>query len=104
MCNLYAKFVKIYYFGYKLHPLCGLNGIIHSYDLSKASVHDINYLKNVKQGFYNIKIFGDKAYISEDVQLDLFEKAHIQLEWSVQGEPEELEADIHPICQGKEED
>lgn len=25
-----------YYCGYKLHTLCGLNGIIHSYDLSKA--------------------------------------------------------------------
>ena len=70
----------IYYFGYKLHALCGLSGVIHSYDLSKASVHDINYLKDVKQGFYNIKIFGDKAYISEDIQLDLFETTHIQLE------------------------
>jgi hypothetical protein len=46
----------IYYFGYKLHALCGLSGVIHSYDLSKASVHDTNYLKDVKQGFYNIKI------------------------------------------------
>ena len=70
----------VYYFGYKLHALCGLSGVIHSYDLSKASVHDINYLKDVKQGFYNIKIFGDNAYISEDIQLDLFEIAHIQLE------------------------
>ena len=76
----YCASQGIYYFGYKLHALCGLNGVIHSYDLSKASVHDINYLKDVKQGFYNIKIFGDKAYISEDIQLDLFETAHIQLE------------------------
>ena len=29
---------NIYYFGYKLHDLCGLSGVIHSYDLSKASV------------------------------------------------------------------
>ena len=56
------------------------NWLIHSYDLSKASVHNINYLKDMKQGFCNIKIFGDKAYISEDIQLDLFEIAHIQLE------------------------
>ena len=76
----YCASQGIYYFGYKLHALCGLSGVIHSYDLSKASVHDINYLKDVKQGFYNIKIFGDKAYISEDIQLDLFETAHIQLE------------------------
>ena len=36
-----------FFFGYKLHALCGLSGVIHSYDLSKASVHDINYLKDV---------------------------------------------------------
>ena len=45
-----------YYFGYKLHALCGLSGVIHSYDLSKVSV--------------------------ADVQLDLFETAHIRLECS----------------------
>ena len=37
-----------FYFGYKLHALCGLSGVIHSYDLSKASVADINYMKDVK--------------------------------------------------------
>lgn len=76
----YCASQDIYYFGYKLHALCGLSGVIHSYDLSKASVHDINYLKDVKQGYCNIKIFGDKAYISKDIQLDLFETAHIELE------------------------
>jgi len=28
-----------------LHVLCGLNGVIHSYDLAKASVHYINYTR-----------------------------------------------------------
>ena len=27
-----------YYFGYKLHALCGLSGVIHSYDLSRPSI------------------------------------------------------------------
>jgi hypothetical protein len=76
----YCASQDIYYYGYKLHALCGLSGVIHSYDLSKASVHDINYLKDIKQGYCNIKIFGDKAYISKDIQLDLFETAHIELE------------------------
>ena len=39
---------NIYYFGYKLHAVCGVSGVIHSYDLSKASVHDLNYMKDVK--------------------------------------------------------
>ena len=34
------------YFGYKLHALCGLSGVIHSYDLSKASVADLHYMKD----------------------------------------------------------
>ena len=29
---------NIYYFGYKLHALCGLSGVIHFYDLPKACV------------------------------------------------------------------
>ena len=33
-----------YYYGYKLHALCGLTGVIHSYDLSKLQLMiDIGY-------------------------------------------------------------
>ena len=28
------------YFGYKLHAICGVSGVIHSHNLSKASVHE----------------------------------------------------------------
>lgn len=69
-----------YYFGYKLHALCGLSGVIHSYDLSKASVHDIHYLKDIQPLYRDCSIFGDKGYISAEVQLDLFETANIKLE------------------------
>lgn len=44
----YCASQKNYYYGYKLHAICGLSGVIHSFDLTKASVHDINYLKNIK--------------------------------------------------------
>ena len=43
---------NIYYFGYKLHAVCGVSGVIHSYDLSKASVHDLNYMKDVKLAYH----------------------------------------------------
>ena len=69
-----------YFFGYKLHVLCGLSGVIHSYDLSKASVHDINYIKDIKHVYHDCSIFGDKGYIGAEVQLDLFETANIRLE------------------------
>lgn len=71
---------NMYYFGYKLNALCGLSGVIHSYDLSKASVHDLNYMKDVKLVYHDCNIYGDKGYIGADVQLDLFQTAHIRLE------------------------
>ena len=69
-----------YFFGYKLHALCGLSGVIHSYDLSKASVHDIHYIKDIKSIYHDCSIIGDKGYIGTEVQLDLFETANIRLE------------------------
>ena len=76
----YCASQGIYFFGYKLHALCGLSGVVHSYELSKASVHDINYLKDIRQFYHDCSIFGDKGYISAEVQLDLFETANIKLE------------------------
>ena len=49
-------------------------------DLSKASVHDINYLKDIKPIYRDCSIFGDKEYIGAEVQLDLFETDNIRLE------------------------
>ena len=71
---------NMYYFGYRLHALCGLSGVIHSYDLSKASVADLHYMKDVRHVYRDCSVYGDKGYIGADVQLDLFETAHIRLE------------------------
>lgn len=76
----YCASQGMYYYGYKLHAVCGLSGVIHSFDLSKANVHDINFLKDVKYEYHDCSIFGDRGYISADIQLDLFESANIQLE------------------------
>ena len=69
-----------YYFGYKLHILCGIRGVVHSFDLTKASVHDIHYLKDIKTQIADCTIIGDKGYLSASVQLNLFETANIRLE------------------------
>ena len=29
------------YYGYKLHAICGISGVIHSFDMTAANVHDI---------------------------------------------------------------
>ena len=76
----YCASQSMYYYGYKLHAVCGLSGVIHSFDLTKASVHDIHYLKDVKVDYSNCTVIGDRGYISAQVQLDLFETANIRLE------------------------
>ena len=43
-------------------------------------MHDLNYMKDVKLEYHDCSIYGDKGYIGADVQLDLFETAHIRLE------------------------
>lgn len=48
--------------------------------MTKASVHDVHYLKDVKELFNNCIITGDKGYISRQHQINLFETAGIQIE------------------------
>lgn len=76
----YCASQKFYYYGYKLHAVCGLNGVIHFFDLTKANVHDIHYLQDVKYDYKDCTLLGDKGYIGAEVQLDLFETANIKLE------------------------
>jgi hypothetical protein len=71
---------KTRYYGYKLHAVCSLGGVIQSFDLSKASVHDIYYLKDIKGFHHDCVLLGDKGYLSAEYQLDLFETARIKLE------------------------
>jgi hypothetical protein len=75
----YCSAQKTYYYGYKLHSVCGLSGVIHSFDLTKASVHDIHYLQDIKQDMFNCTLIGDRGYLSAPIQLDLFETACIEL-------------------------
>lgn len=76
----YCASQNTYYYGYKLHAMCGLSGVIHSFDLTKASVHNIRYLNDVKYEYHDCSIFGDRGYISASMQLDLFKTANIKLE------------------------
>ena len=76
----YCAAQNCYYYGYKLHAICGLSGVIHSYEMSKANVHDIQYLHDIKYEYRNCTVIGDKGYLSTAVQLVLFETYEIKLE------------------------
>jgi hypothetical protein len=69
-----------WFFGYKLHGVCSLTGVFHSLDITKAEVHDVHFLKNIKQQMSDCVILGDRGYLSQSIQLDLFQTANIKLE------------------------
>jgi hypothetical protein len=75
-----------WFYGYKLHGVCSINGIFHSLDITKAEVHDVHFLKNIKQQMYDCVILGDKGYLSQSIQLNLFKTVNIKLDPSQNGE------------------
>lgn len=68
------------YYGYKLHAVYSVQGVIGSVDISPASVHDIHFLKDIQYQMTDCTILGDKGYLSAEYQLNLFEKVNIKLE------------------------
>ena len=69
-----------WFFGYKLHAVCSVTGVFHSLDITKAEVHDVHFLKNIKQQMSDCVLLGDRGYLSESIQLDLFQSVNIRLE------------------------
>ena len=76
----YCASQGLHYYGYKLHAVCGTGGVIHSYDMTAASVHDIHYLNDVKWRYHDCMMLADKGYLSAEVQKNLFETVNISLE------------------------
>jgi hypothetical protein len=69
-----------WFLGYKLHGVCSVNGVFHSLDITKAEVHDVHFLKNIKLQMSDCVLLGDRGYLSEAIQLDLFQTVNIKLE------------------------
>lgn len=75
----YCASQSVNYCGYKLHAVCSVNGVFQSVDLSPASVHDVNYLKDIKTQISDCTLIGDRGYLSAEIQLNLFETCNIKL-------------------------
>lgn len=69
-----------WFYGYKLHGVCSVTGVFHSLDITKAEVHDVNFLKNIKRQMSDCVLLGDRGYLSESIQLDLFQTVNVKLE------------------------
>lgn len=69
-----------YYYGYKLHTVCSPSGVIQALDISRASIHDINYLKDVGHLFQDCIIAGDRGYLNQKLKVELWERSRVCLE------------------------
>jgi len=76
----YCASQKMSFYGYKIHAVCSVQGVFKSYDISKASVHDIHYLNDLKYELSDCVLIGDKGYLGKQQQLNLFETANVKLE------------------------
>ncbi len=74
----YCASQGVNYYGYKLHAVCSVSGVFQSIDLSPASVHEVNYLKDIEQQLKECTIIGDRGYLSAEIQLNLFESCKIK--------------------------
>lgn len=77
----YSAVFDQFYIGYKLHLVVSLDGVYQCMDLTKASVHDVHYLNDIKTGgLRNCLVLADKGYLSASQQIDLFYSAGIELQ------------------------
>lgn len=76
----YCSAQKMYDYGYKLHIACSVTSVITSLDMSQAPVHDIHYLKDMKEQMSRCTFIGDQGYLSSQQQLHLFTTKKMKLE------------------------
>lgn len=70
---------KITIFGYKLHLLVTVNGVIIDFTLAPASIFDLVVGEEMLYGHTDLDVFGDKAYISASIAQDLLQNQRVRL-------------------------
>lgn len=70
---------KITIFGYKLHLLVTLNGVIRDFILAPASVFDLAVGEELLRQHSDLTVFGDKAFLSAAVAARLRQENRIHL-------------------------
>lgn len=70
---------RTYFYGYRLHLLVTLEGLILDYVLAPASVRDLPIAQELLANQSDLTVLGDKAYISKPVAAALWAKQSIRL-------------------------
>lgn len=66
-------------FGYKLHLLIAMNGVILDFELAPANEYDLEVGLELLSEHSDLQVLGDKAYISEAKAAHLWKQNRIQL-------------------------
>lgn len=75
----YSAVNRGWFIGYKLHVIIFDNGVVQQSSITKGNVHDIHFLKRIKQLPSRKFLLGDRAYRSNGLQMDLFEQFKVKL-------------------------
>ena len=76
----YSAIDQSYYHGYKLHLACSESGVVNNFFLSPANESDIKNLYPLSSCIQGAcDLLADKGYISQAIQLELFETKKIRL-------------------------
>ncbi len=67
-------------FGYKLHLLVTLGGLILNFELAPANASDLNVGFELLSRHSNLTVLGDKAYISAEKAAELWRNNRIRLQ------------------------
>lgn len=70
---------RVYFFGYRLHLLVTLEGLIRDYVLAPAPVRDLPVAEEMLANHTGLTVLGDKAYISKPVAAALWAERLIRL-------------------------
>jgi len=74
-CNALRKT----FYGYKLHTVTTCRGVITHFALSKAHVPDTYFLQSIKHQYHGCLLLGDRSYLNNPMQQELFEQHRILL-------------------------
>jgi hypothetical protein len=75
----WAATKRVYFYGYRLHLLVTLEGVILDYALAPASVRDLPMAEELLADRYGLTVLGDKNYIHKTLATQLRAEQAIQL-------------------------
>jgi hypothetical protein len=70
---------KITIYGFKLHLLVSLGGLVLDFELAPASAHDLNVGAELLSEHTGLTVFGDKGYISAELARQLLKDNRLKL-------------------------